>query len=313
MLLKPKPLKKNDVIGLITPASCPSDTTKIEKSVKYFEKLGYRVEVGKNVGKKYYYLAGSDEDRVNDIHEMFQNKKVKAIFCLRGGYGTVRLLKKINYDIIKKNPKIFVGYSDITALQMAFLTQANLVTFSGPMPAVDLFENVSSYTEEIFWDLVTNVHKKYEYKLTNDITAITKSSARGIAIGGNFIVFNTLIGTKFFPSLHNKILFLEEVEEKPYKIDRMLAHLTLQKEFKKVKGIVFGQFEDCYDNNPDDNISLIELLQHYFPVDVYKKPVIYNINFGHIKNFITIPFGIRVSVNSNNNSIRLLETCLSGE
>ncbi|HOJ37500.1 MAG TPA: LD-carboxypeptidase [Ignavibacteriales bacterium] len=311
MLIKPNPLKKNDVIGLITPASTPADLSRIEKSVRYFEKIGYRVVVGKNVGKKYYYLAGTDEERVEDIHSMFENKNIKAIFCLRGGYGTVRLLNKIDYNLIKKNPKIFVGYSDITALQMAFLTQANLVTFSGPMPAVDFYDNVSSYTEEIFWDLVTNIHNKYEYKFKNNIVSITKSSARGIAIGGNFIVFNSLIGTKYFPSLHKKILFLEEVEEKPYKIDRMLAHLKLNKEYNKIKGFVFGQFEDCTDNNPEENIEIENLLRQYLKDETI--PVLYNINFGHIKDFITIPFGIRVSINSSNKTIKLLESCLNGD
>jgi muramoyltetrapeptide carboxypeptidase len=308
-ILKPNPLKKGDTIGIITPASAVKDEAKINKSVEYLEKLGYRVEVGKNVGKRYYYLAGNDAERLEDLHTMFENKKIKAIFCLRGGYGTVRLLPQINYDLIKKNPKIFVGYSDITALQMAFLAKVNLVTFAGPMPAVDFYDSPSPYTEEIFWDLITTPYKKYEYKITNDIIKITEKSARGIIIGGNLIVFSSLLGTPYMPSLYKKILFLEEVEEKPYKIDRIFSHLSLIREFKRIKGLVFGQFEDCTDPDSDENLSLVELISQYFKeID---KPVMYNVNFGHIKNFITIPYGIRASVNSKTGKIKLLESALN--
>ena len=144
-IVKPKRLKPGDVVGVISPASSPDDPIKIENGVKYLEKNGYRVVVGKNVGKYLGYLAGSDQERVDDLHSMFKNKDVKAIFCLRGGYGSGRLLDIIDYKIIRNNPKIFIGYSDINALQMAFFTKCGLITFAGPMVAVDFNEEINPY------------------------------------------------------------------------------------------------------------------------------------------------------------------------
>ena len=147
---------KGDLIGIISPASSPDDLSLIESGVRYIEKLGYHTVLGKNVGKTIGYLAGTDEERVKDIHQMFSNKKVKAIFCLRGGYGAFRLLDKIDYKLIRNNPKIFVGFSEITALQMAFLQKTNLITFAGPMVVPNFSKNISPYTEEIFWRMVTS-------------------------------------------------------------------------------------------------------------------------------------------------------------
>lgn len=156
---KPKRLNKKDVIGIISPASTPDEFTRVEKGVKYLEGLGYRVKVGANVGKNHGYLAGTDQERVDDLHAMFKDKTVKAVFTLRGGYGAFRLLDKINYRTIKNNPKIFVGYSEITALQMAFLEKAGLITFAGPMVAVDFYDEVSEYTSENFWATITSNKK----------------------------------------------------------------------------------------------------------------------------------------------------------
>jgi muramoyltetrapeptide carboxypeptidase len=133
--------------------------TKIDSAIKYLEGLGYNVKLGKNAKNLYGFLAGTDEERLSDLHEMFSDKDVKAIICTRGGYGTPRLLNKIDYNIIKTNPKIFVGYSDITALQMAFFKKAGLVTFSGPMAAVEMYDKIDPFTEECFWAMVTSPAK----------------------------------------------------------------------------------------------------------------------------------------------------------
>ena len=156
---KPKRIKKGDLIGIISPASAPDDLSRINSGVRYLEKNGFNVIVGSNVGKNHGYLAGSDDDRISDLHSMFKNKNVKAVLCVRGGYGSPRLLDKIDYSLIKRNPKIFVGYSDITVLQMAFLQKANLVTFAGPMLAVDFYNEVSPFTEEFFWRMITSNKK----------------------------------------------------------------------------------------------------------------------------------------------------------
>ena len=155
-IIKPEKLKQGDVIGIISPSSPISDNAKLDAGVSYFEKRGYRVKVGKNVLKEWGYLAGTDEERVEDIHNMFLDKEVKMIICLRGGYGASRLLDKIDYGIVKNNPKIFCGYSDITVLQNAFFHKTGLVTFAGPMAGVDFYKEVSEFTERNFWNTITS-------------------------------------------------------------------------------------------------------------------------------------------------------------
>ena len=178
---KPKRLNKKDVIGIVSPASSPDEFSRVERGVKYLEGLGYRVKIGANVGKNHGYLAGTDQERIDDLHSMFKDKNVKAIFTLRGGYGAFRLLDKIDYKIVKNNPKIFVGYSEITALQMAFLEKAGLITFAGPMVAVDFYDEVSEYTSELFWQTITSNKKigKLEYPENQKLPFLQKGNASG--------------------------------------------------------------------------------------------------------------------------------------
>ncbi len=219
-VIKPARLKKGDVIGLISPASSPDELLRIEESTRYLEKLGYKVKLGKYVGKFNGYLAGTDDERLEDFHSMFSDKTVKAIMCLRGGYGAFRLLDKINYKLIQKNPKIFVGYSEITALQNAIFNKTGLITFAGPMPAVDFVNNISPYTEEWFWKVVTSNKKvgKIKYPDNAKMPFINKGLANGRILGGNLAVFSALLGTEYFPDMKDKILLLEDIDEKPYKM-----------------------------------------------------------------------------------------------
>lgn len=308
-LLKPKKLNKGDLIGIISPASSPDDLTRIEKGVRYLESLGYRVLVGKNVGKYNGYLAGTDEERLDDLHSMFQNKNVKAIFCVRGGYGSGRLLDRINYNIVKKNPKIFVGYSDINALQIAFYTKLGLVTFIGPMLAVDFYDEVSPFTEENFWRIVTS--EKKIGKITNPNSekffTLNKGKAIGKIIGSNLTLITSLFGTEFFPKTKDTILLLEDINEEPYRIDRMLNQLRLGKIFKQTKGIILGNFTECVPKDPETrSFSLNEIILDYFQNKI-KIPVIYNVKHGHIKDNITIPIGLKCNLNATKGTIEILE------
>ena len=252
-IIKAKKLKKGDVIGVISPASSPDDLFRINKGVSYLESLGYNVKTGKNVGHYHGYLAGTDEERLNDLHAMFADKSVKAIICVRGGYGSPRLLDKIDFKVIARNPKIFVGYSDITALQMAFLAKTGLLTFAGPMLAVDFYNSVSPYTEEMFWALVTSNKKFGKIKLPEHekTFSIVKGSAKGRITGGNLATLVSLTGTKYFPDMKSKLLLLEEVSEPPYKIDRMLNQLKLTGVFNMISGLILGAFTDCFESDPE--------------------------------------------------------------
>lgn len=306
--IKPQKLKRKDLIGIISPASSPDDLSLIEKGIKYIEGLGFRTIVGKNVGKYNGYLAGTDEERVSDIHEMFSNKKIKAVFCLRGGYGASRLLDKIDYSLIRDNPKIFVGFSDITALQMAFLKKSGLITFAGPMVVSNFAKEISHFTEEYFWQIITSDRKpgKISWSVSEKPESITPGKAAGKIIGGNLSVFNSLLGTNFLPDLKNKILFIEDVNEYPYKIDRMLNQLRLNKVFKKVNGIILGIFVDCIE--PDQNkktLTLKEIFKDYF--EKLKIPVISGFPHGHLRDLVTIPVGINIIMNANKGYIEFSE------
>ena len=310
-LQKPKKLNKKDVIGIISPASSTDEFTRVERGVKYLEGLGYRVKVGANVGKNHGYLAGTDKERVDDIHSMFKDKNVKAIFTVRGGYGAFRLLDKIDYRVVKNNPKIFVGYSEITSLQMAFLEKAGLMTFAGPMVAVDFYDEISSYTEENFWEIITSNKKPGKLKFPDDqkLPYLQKGIASGRLIGGNLAVFAALLGTDYFPNLTGKILMIEDIGELPYRVDRLLNQLRLSGTFKKVKGIILGRFVDCHEHDPNKKtLTLGEVISDY--VASLKIPSIYTFPHGHIKDFVTIPFGLKVNINAAKGSVEFMESAV---
>jgi muramoyltetrapeptide carboxypeptidase len=307
--IKPKKLIRGDLIGIISPASSPDDLSLIESGIRYIEELGYHTILGNNVGKNKGYLAGTDDERVEDIHQMFDDKKVKAIFCLRGGYGAFRLLDKIDYKIIRNHPKIFVGFSEITSLQMAFLQKANLITFAGPMVVPNFSKNVSTYTEEYFWRMITSTKKFDEVKLQklDKLPSLNLGITAGRLVGGNLAVFVSLLGTKYLPDLNNKILFLEEINEPPYKIDRMFNQLRLNKVFYKVSGIILGSFVDCNETDKDKKtLTLEEVWSDY--LSSIKIPVIQSFPHGHIKNMVTLPIGTRIILNATKGCIEFTES-----
>ncbi len=311
-ILKPKRLKSGDLIGVISPASSPDDLIKIENGVKYLEKLGYRVLIGKNVGKFNGYLAGTDQERVDDLHDMFKNKNVKAVFCVRGGFGSTRLLDKIDYKIIANNPKIFVGYSDINALQMAFYSKCGLITFGGPMVAVDFANEISPFTEEAFWRVLTSNTKIGRVQNPNKekYFILNKGKAEGRILGGNLSIINSLIGTEYLPKLKDSILLLEEINEEPYRIDRMLNHLRLLKIFKSIRGLILGDFVKCVEFDSEKRtLSLNEVITDYF--EGLKMPVIYNFRHGHLHEKVTIPFGVRATLNASRGFVEINENAVT--
>ncbi|WKZ70728.1 MAG: LD-carboxypeptidase [Melioribacteraceae bacterium] len=308
-ILKPKRLQKGDVIGIISPASSPLDSSLIEKGTSYLERLGYKVEIGKSVGKVLGYLAGSDAERLNDIHSMFRNKNIKAVFSLRGGYGSARLLDKLDYNLIRKNNKIFVGFSDITALQLALYHKAGIITFAGPMVATNFSAEINSFSEEFFWDLITKNRKIGKLKNPNEekFFVLNKGRGEGKLLGGNLSTIISIMGSKFFPSFRNSILMLEEINEPPYKIDRMFNQLRLANIFNSVKGIILGRFVDCYETDKSKNtLSLNEIIVDYFKN--LKIPVIYNVKHGHISDLITLPIGLNTKLNASKGFIEIAET-----
>src|SRR5687768_6332376 len=214
-VVKPPRLRKGDLIGLVSPASTPSSAEKIEGGVRYLEGLGYRVKVGAHAAKSHGYLAGTDQERAEDINSMIADPQVKAIFALRGGYGTPRLLPLIQYRLLARQPKIVSGFSDITALQLAIYKKSRLVTFSGPMPAVEFWKGPDPYTEENFWRLVTSKLSIGALLNPEDepLCVHREGKATGVLLGGNMALVTSTLGTPFMPSLRKAVLVLEEVDE----------------------------------------------------------------------------------------------------
>lgn len=308
-VLKPRKLNPGDLIGIIAPASPIEDSQKINNAIKYFEEKGYKVLLGKSVTEELGYLAGSDEVRLNDLHTMFGNKNVKAIICLRGGYGAIRFIDKINYKLVRSNPKILVGFSDITTLQLAIFEKARLITFAGPM--VNTYFGTgkkAEFIEEQFWNLISS--KKKNTRIINrdgeKFFTLSKGRAEGRLLGGNFTSLLALSGTEYLPSFKNSILLLEEVNEPPYKIDRMFSMLRHQKVLKNTKGIILGRFTDCYEKDKEKStLSLNQIIFDF--LENLNKPIIYNVNHGHVEETISLPIGAYCKINASRGFIEITE------
>ena len=308
-VLKPKRLHPGDVIGLVAPASRPSADEKVEKGVQYLERLGYRVKVGRHVYDLHGYLAGRDEDRAGDFNEMIRDKNVKAIFTIRGGYGTPRILRFLDYRTLAQNPKIIAGYSDITGLQLAVFRKIGLVTFSGPMIGVEMWNEIDPFTEESFWRQVTSGKKIGILKNPEGEPAIILRSgkAQGQLLGGNLSLTVSLMGTPFMPPTRGSILVLEDVDEEPHRIDRMLAQMLNGGILPSLAGLVFGKFIECVPGDPDEPNLTLEQVQYEYTQKI-KCPVVAGIQYGHVPKKFTIPFGLQATLDTKHGSLNVIES-----
>jgi len=295
--LIPKALRKGDTIGLISPSSHCAYPDKIGQAISYLEKNGYRVKLSRHLNRIDTDPAVADQHKLHDLHEMFGDLSIKAIICLRGGAGASRLLKNINYALIAANPKILVGYSDITALSLAVFAKTGLISFSGPMLATELYEP-TPYTEEHFWEMLTS--PSYALSLQNypghPVSCIRAGSAEGILVGGNLSVLSSMIGTPYLPSLNDSLLFLEDINEPAYRIDRMLSHLDNAGLLEQCNGVLFGQFGNEAENTTEENLRQQNIFAYYSAQACKEVPVMRGLSYGHIKNLMTIPVGARVKM-----------------
>jgi len=301
----PPKLRKGDTIGIISPAS-PMIRERLDKGIAYLRGKGFSVLLGKHVYDQHGYLAGTDEERLEDLHDMFQNPDVKAIISSRGGYGTPRLLPFLDYELIRENPKILVGYSDLTSLQLAIYSQTGLVTYSGPMAAVEMGKGMDPFTEENFWPHLLSGESYSEYPTVSDspLTRLHPGKATGTLLGGCLSMINPIIGTPYQPDFRKSILILEDVGEEPYRLDRYLSQFRSARIFQQVAGIIFSQFVDC---EPGDNPSLTidEIIKDY--THDLNVPIVKNFLYGHVDRKFTIPIGASVELDADSLSIRLLQ------
>ncbi len=290
--LTPKALRKGDAIGLISPSSHCAYPERIGQAIAYLENNGYRVEPSLHLNCIDTDPEIADEQKLQDLHGMFSNPDIKAIICLRGGAGASRLLKKIDYRLIAANPKILIGYSDITALSLAVFTQTGLISFSGPMLATELHEP-SPYTEEHFWGMLTSPSHalSLENHSSHPTSCLRAGTAEGRIIGGNLSVLSSMIGTAFLPSFKDTLLFLEDVNEPAYRIDRMLCHLDNAGLLAESRGLLFGQFTNEREKTIEEKLRLLNIFNYYSKQ--VEGPVMRGLSYGHIGDLMTIPVGAR--------------------
>jgi muramoyltetrapeptide carboxypeptidase len=304
-----KRLKPGDTIGVIAPASIVEEE-KIKTATGLLESLGYYVRLGASCKSQWYSFAGEDLVRASDINTFFKDPNVDVILCLRGGYGSIRLMDRIDYKLIKENPKVFIGYSDITLLHLAFNQRSNLITFHGPMLASNM---AGDYDPQTIQSLLTGVcHGVQPYVIENEAGQDLKSLVDGIAegqiTGGNLITLVSALGTPYAPDLNGKILFIEEVGEPPYRIDRALTQLFQSGKLRQVVGIILGSFTDCTPSD-DRDMALMEVLQDR--LGNLGVPIVYNFRSGHCKPMMTLPLGARARIDGNNPAINILESVVT--
>ena len=288
-MIKPAPLRPGDRVVLLAPSSpVPADV--LEKSVKSIEFLGLVPEVYESCRLHYGYLAGDDSARASDINRAFADSNIKGIFCLRGGYGAMRLLPLLDLDMIKKNPKVFVGYSDITALHTVFNGICGFMTFHGPMPSTDYTVH-SSYTLD---SLRENIFGCKPHRVYNpegkSISVLTEGKAMGVITGGNLALLAGTLGSPYEIDTKGKIIFIEDVSEEPYQIDRNLTELALAGKFSDAAGIIFGIFADCESKDASqESLTIDKIIDE--TVLPFGKPAIAGFHAGHIYPQPTIPMG----------------------
>ncbi len=301
---KLKPVKFNGTVGVIAPAF-PAETQKIKKGIRYLKQKGFNVVEGRSLTAQHMYFSGSDELRKEDIEQFFADPTIDMIMAVRGGWGTLRLLDQIDYDVIQKNPKPFVGYSDITTLQLAFFKMADLPTFSGPMVAVEMAAGIDTFTEKHFWGQIFNTESWYVFDFSSEqVQTWVAGTVTGRLLGGCLSMVAHQLGTPFMPDFHGAVLFLEDVGEAPYKIDRYLAQLKQAGIFQQITGLILGQFLDCQEENEDRRfVSVEEVLRDYFANSPF--PVIYNFPYGHGMRKFTMPIGVQVELNLEEKKIKM--------
>lgn len=310
MILMPPKLRSGAQIGIVSPASKPLNSEKFQKGIEYLKRHGFSVTLGLHASDAHGYLAGTDAARADDLNAMFRNPDIDAIFCSRGGYGTPRILNLLDYPAIQANPKIFVGYSDITALQHAIQAQTGLVTFSGPMVAVEMGGEFDPATEKHFWKLLTGQTRSLADLPEMGFQVLRPGMAEGILVGGCLSVLAGVIGTPYMPDYSDGILVLEDIDEEPYGLDRNLCQLKAAGIFDQVRAIVFGQFTDCGPKDPTKPSLSIQQVIGELTRDL-AIPIITDYPYGHGSRKYTLPWGARARLDTVAGVFELIEPALA--
>lgn len=313
-LQKPPRLEPGMTVALVTPASNVAEDEDLEAALDLVRSLGFEARPSPNLRRRRQYLAGTDAERAADLNAAFADPSVDAIFCVRGGYGSARLLPRLDYAAIAANPKVLLGYSDITALLNAIRLRTGLVTFHGPIAG----QNFSPYTYEEYRRVLVAGEagpiaapppieaRPGVVERENRLTRIVPGRAEGPLVGGNLTLLVHLLGTPFEPDFDGAILFLEDVDEPPYSVDRMLTHLWLSGRLERVAGIAFGKFTEAdYDGN---TLSIEEVLRDRCePLGI---PTLRGLMIGHVEDQTVVPLGVRARLDVDAGTLSLLEAAV---
>jgi muramoyltetrapeptide carboxypeptidase len=317
-ILKPKALQKGQLVGLVAPASHLDSNERINIAVETLESLGFRVQEGTHLRERFGYFAGTDVARASDVNAMFSDPEICGIVCLTGGWGSSRTLPHLEFDLIRKNPKVLLGFSDITALLNGIFAKTNLITFHGLVADIEF----SPYALEEFKRIVMQAEKEVllgspppfepaegRVERKNRVVTMKPGIARGRLVGGNLTLVSHLIGTPYLPSLDGTILFLEDTNEQVYRIDRMLNQIWLSGCASNLSGVIFGKFTDCLPSpHRAMQFTLDQVLSDF--TERLHVPSISGLMIGHVTDQATLPIGCMAELNANNGTLRLLEAAV---
>ena len=314
--LLPVPLNPGDTVGLVSPSSAVDDSFNLQLAQEVLEALGFRVKTGKHYRDRRGHLAGLDAGRADDINTMFADSEVGAVVCVRGGSGGARLLPLLDYDVIRANPKALLGYSDVTALHCAIQAQTGLVTFHGPNGSgswnrfnADQFRRLFFERELMQYRNVDDPGDELVQRRNRTVT-IAGGKARGELVGGNLTVLTALAGSPYMPDFDGKILFLEDVSEAPYRVDRMFSTLKLMGALDRIAGFIFGECTDCTPGRGHGSLTLEQILDdHIRPLGI---PAYRGAMIGHIRQQFIVPVGGMAEMDADAGTFRLLEPVFQG-
>jgi muramoyltetrapeptide carboxypeptidase len=312
-LVKPPRLREGDVVGLVAPGGYTTDAS-IEKSVRRIEALGFRVRLGANLREVHGNYAGSVQQRLADLHAMFADPEVKAIWCIRGGSGCISLLSSIDYALVRARPKILLGYSDITALHLAIHRHAGLVTFHGPVASSGDADYSTTHMLAVLMDplptytipMAMENQKRAQAEPHYAIRTVHGGVATGALMGGNLSMVSALAGTPYAADFRHRILFLEDVNEEPYRIDRWMTQLDLSVGLGKAAAVMIGICDKCGPAGDGNSLTLDETFDiHLQPLKI---PAVTGYSFGHIRKQFTMPVGVRATLDTERQTLTLLES-----
>ncbi|ARI75587.1 S66 peptidase family protein [Halobacillus mangrovi] len=301
-MILPKRLQKGDTVGVIAPAS-PPNLKNLEQAIPFLENLGLNVKVAPNVSKTYGYLAGTDQERLDDLHAMFADSEVNGIICAGGGYGTGRIVSSIDFDLIQANPKIFWGYSDITYLHTAIRQKTGLVTFHGPMLSSDVGkDSFEERSEKMFHQLFQPETLQYTASFS-PLQTIADGEAEGELVGGNLSLLVNTMGSAYELDTKGKLLLIEDIGEEPYRIDSFLSQLKLAGKLEEAAGIVVGDFSEAEPKKRGKSLTLEEVYDYYFAG--LNKPVVSGFKIGHCQPHFAVPLGTKARLSSQSKTLTI--------